>query len=135
MLGLKNIKPFMKLKGQTIGFRGTRKIHRDKTQIPPRRKLGSPCMLLPFGPETSQSSASSQAALARKTPDAHFEGVDTYVTGEGPHWTWGTAQELKINVIYGGHYKTESFGIQALAENLSGKFSLPWHFLDDPSGL
>ena len=135
MLGLKTVKPFMKLKGQTIGFRGTRKIHREKLKSLLEEKLGSPCKLLPFGPETSQSIGVVSGGAGEETPDAHFEGVDTYITGEGPHWTWGTAQELKINVIYGGHYKTESFGIQALAENLSRKFSLPWHFLDDPSGL
>ena len=48
---------------------------------------------------------------------------------------WTTAQELGINVLYGGHYKTEQFGIQALAENVSKKFKIPWSFLDDPSGL
>ena len=63
------------------------------------------------------------------------EGVDTFITGEGPHWTCALAEELGINVFYGGHYATETFGVKALAARLSEKFKLPWMFLDHPSGL
>jgi len=47
------------------------------------------------------------------------EGVDTFITGEGPHWTYALAEELGINVLYGGHYATETFGVKALAAELS----------------
>jgi putative NIF3 family GTP cyclohydrolase 1 type 2 len=50
------------------------------------------------------------------------EGVDTFITGEGPHWTYALAEELGINVLYGGHYATETFGVKALAADLSKKF-------------
>jgi putative NIF3 family GTP cyclohydrolase 1 type 2 len=45
------------------------------------------------------------------------------------------AQELKINVIYAGHYATETFGVKAVAAETAEKFGLPWEFLDSPSGL
>ncbi len=61
--------------------------------------------------------------------------VDTFVTGEGPHHTFALAQELRLNVIYAGHYATETFGVKALAAETAGKFGLPWEFLDSPSGL
>ena len=35
---------------------------------------------------------------------AAAEGVDTFITGEGPHWTCALAEELGMNVFYGGHY-------------------------------
>ena len=63
------------------------------------------------------------------------EGVDTFVTGEGPHWTHAMAEELGINVLYGGHYATETFGVKALAAELSKKFKVSWKFLHHPSGL
>ena len=66
---------------------------------------------------------------------AAAEGVDTFITGEGPHWTYGLAEELGINVFYGGHYATETFGVKALAAHLAKKFRLPWNFLDHPTGL
>jgi putative NIF3 family GTP cyclohydrolase 1 type 2 len=66
---------------------------------------------------------------------AAAEGVDTFITGEGPHWTFALAEELGINVLYGGHYATETFGVKALAEHLSARFRVPWSFLDHPTGL
>ena len=42
-------------------------------------------------------------------------GLDTFVTGEGPHHTYFDAMESGINVIYAGHYATEQVGVQALA--------------------
>ena len=63
------------------------------------------------------------------------EGVDTFVTGEGPHWTYALAEELGLNVLYGGHYATETFGVKALAAQLSARFGVPWVFLYHPTGL
>jgi len=57
-------------------------------------------------------------------------GIDTFVTGEGPQWSWVRAEELGINVIYGGHYATETLGVQALAAHLAKKFRVPWKFID-----
>ena len=45
------------------------------------------------------------------------------------------AEELGVNVLYGGHYATETFGVKALAAHLSRTFKVPWVFLDHPSGL
>ena len=63
------------------------------------------------------------------------EGVDTFITGEGPHWSFTAAEELGVNLFYAGHYATETFGVKALAAELSEKFGLPWQFLDHPTGL
>jgi putative NIF3 family GTP cyclohydrolase 1 type 2 len=57
------------------------------------------------------------------------------VTGEGPHWTYALAQELGLNVLYGGHYATETLGVKALAAQVSRHFHIPWTFLDYPTGL
>jgi dinuclear metal center YbgI/SA1388 family protein len=62
-------------------------------------------------------------------------GVDTFVTGEGPQWSWVRAEELGINVIYGGHYATETLGVQALAAQLAKKFRVSWKFVDHPVPL
>lgn len=62
-------------------------------------------------------------------------GIDTFITGEGPHWSYTAAQELGINVIYGGHYATETFGVRALVEYLAEEFGVAGCFLDHPTGL
>jgi putative NIF3 family GTP cyclohydrolase 1 type 2 len=40
------------------------------------------------------------------------------------------AEELGINILYGGHYATEAFGVKALAEHLFYKFRVPWTFME-----
>jgi dinuclear metal center YbgI/SA1388 family protein len=62
-------------------------------------------------------------------------GVDTFVTGEGPHWSHPLAEELGINVLYAGHYATETFGVKALAKEIAEKFGVSWEFVDHPTGL
>ena len=66
---------------------------------------------------------------------ARDAGLDTLITGEGPHHTYFDAMEWGINVIYAGHYATETLGVQALASHLADRFDLPWDFHDHPTGL
>ncbi|MEP6955573.1 MAG: Nif3-like dinuclear metal center hexameric protein, partial [Chthoniobacterales bacterium] len=62
-------------------------------------------------------------------------GVDTFITGEAPHWAAVAAEELGVNLLLGGHYATETFGVRALAAHLAQQFALPWEFIDAPTGL
>ena len=62
-------------------------------------------------------------------------GIDTFLTGEGPHWSYTEAEELGMNVIYGGHYLTETGGVRALAELLAKTYSIKTVFVDHPSGM
>jgi dinuclear metal center YbgI/SA1388 family protein len=66
---------------------------------------------------------------------AHAAGCDTYITGEGAHHTYFEAMELGVNVLYAGHYATETIGVQALVEHLSDRYHLPWEFHHHPTGL
>jgi len=45
-------------------------------------------------------------------------GLDTLITGEADYPTEVKARELGINLILAGHFETEMFGVQALAELL-----------------
>ena len=55
--------------------------------------------------------------------------------GSGQHWTYFDAEELGVNVIYAGHYATETVGVRALTERVARHFGLPWDFLDHPTGM
>jgi dinuclear metal center YbgI/SA1388 family protein len=61
--------------------------------------------------------------------------IDTLIVGEGPHHTAVEAADVGLTIIYVGHYATETFGVQAIAAQLSGRFELPWEFLEAPTGL
>ena len=62
-------------------------------------------------------------------------GVDTLISGEGPHWSAVDAEERGLVIVYAGHYATETLGVRALAEHLSATFVIPWTFVAAPTGL
>jgi dinuclear metal center YbgI/SA1388 family protein len=62
-------------------------------------------------------------------------GLDTLITGEGPHHTAVEAPELGVAVIYAGHYATETLGVCAVAAVVSEAFHVPWEFVPAPTGL
>ena len=62
-------------------------------------------------------------------------GLDTIVTGEGPHWSAVDAAEKGLVIVYAGHYATETTGVRALAEWLAARAAVPWSFVAAPTGL
>ncbi len=66
---------------------------------------------------------------------ARDANLDTFITGEGPHHSYFDAMEWGLNVIYAGHYATETLGVQAMASHLGEQFDLEWDFHDHPTGL
>lgn len=63
------------------------------------------------------------------------EGIQTFITGEGPHWSHPLAEELGLHVLYAGHYATETFGVRALAQLIGEKVGLKSVFINHPTGL
>jgi dinuclear metal center YbgI/SA1388 family protein len=134
-LGFRKLKPFFESHGQTIGFQTVANVSSDELGRRLRRALGGEVKLLPGGPKACRRIGVVTGGAGAELKIAADAGVDTFITGEGPHWTYGLAEELGLNVFYGGHYATETFGVKALAAELSRRFKVPWTFLDHPTGL
>jgi dinuclear metal center YbgI/SA1388 family protein len=134
-LGLKKLKPFFSTHGQSIGFQSQMKISRAELAGRLERATGAKPKIIPGGKNICERIGVVTGGAGGDLKLAAAEGVDTFITGEGPHWTFALAEELGLNVFYGGHYATETFGVKALAAELSRKFKLPWEFLDHPTGL
>ena len=134
-LGFKNLKPFFSSHGQTIGFKSHTKISRSELAKKLERATCAKPKLIPGGNELCERIGVVTGGAGGDLKLTSVEGVDTFISGEGPHWTFAQAEELGLNVLYGGHYATETFGVKALAAELSKKFGLPWEFLDHPTGL
>ncbi len=134
-LGLRKLKPFFASHGQTIGFKSQTRISRNELAARLERATGAKPTILPGGKEICDCIGVVTGGAGGDLKVAASEGVDTFITGEGPHWTYALAEELDLNVFYGGHYATETFGVKALAAELSKTFKLPWEFLDHPTGL
>ncbi|MDZ7599069.1 MAG: Nif3-like dinuclear metal center hexameric protein [Desulfobacterales bacterium] len=131
----KSLQPFFEDKGQPIGLRGELTVDRDDLAGRLQKAVGGPVKLLPGGGKLCRKIGVVTGGAGAELKLAAAEGVDTFITGEGPHWTYALAEELGINVLYGGHYATETFGVKALAAGLSRRFKIPWTFVDHPTGL
>jgi dinuclear metal center YbgI/SA1388 family protein len=134
-LGLRQMKPFFFEKGQHIGLQCSTNLQRDELEKRLANVLRGEPKVIPGGPAICRSIGIVTGGAGDELKKAHEEGVDTFITGEGRHWTYALAEELGMNVFYGGHYATETFGVRALAALLSDKFNLPWEFIEYPTGL
>src|SRR5881398_4423 len=121
--------------GVRIGRWGEIDVSRDGLERQLAALMGSAPRLMAFGPERVQRVGLVTGAAGSMIAQAAGAGLDTFVTGEGPHHTFFDAEELKVNVFYAGHYATETVGVKALAGHLGDRFQLPWTFLDHPTGL
>jgi dinuclear metal center YbgI/SA1388 family protein len=134
-LGLKKLSPFFESHGQAIGFKSRAKISRTELAWRLARATGTKPKVIPGGQAICRSIGVVTGGAGEELKRAAGEGVDTFITGEGPHWTYALAEELGLNVLYGGHYATETFGVKALAAHLARKFRVRWKFLDHPTSL
>ncbi len=137
VLGLEDLVPFGTYHGAKIGYAG---------------RLGAPLTLdrvceillggreqalqiLPFGkPKVSTVGIVSGGATS-EIREAIVEGLDLYITGDADHTIYHEALEAGINMISGGHYATETWGVRRLAEVMALETGLSTVFLDSPTGL
>ena len=134
-LKLTKPKPFFEEHGQFIGLKTSTRLDRGVLNNRLKSILGISPTLLAGGPRVCKKIGIVTGGAGSSIAKAAAENVDTFITGEGPHWTGALAEELGINVFYGGHYATETFGVKALSAFLAKKYSLPWTFLNHPTGL
>ena len=134
-LGLGQTQPFLEVKGRALGVKAASTLRRDELLAKLEESLGGPVRCIGAGPMETRNVGLVTGGAGGEIYVAAREGVDTYITGEAPHWAAVAAEELGINLFLGGHYATEIFGVKALAADLAERFELPWEFLDHPTGL
>ncbi|MFZ4115352.1 MAG: Nif3-like dinuclear metal center hexameric protein [Chthoniobacterales bacterium] len=135
-LDLRELRPALEIQGQLTGYAGQcSPVLRSTFLEKVAHAVGGRVHLAPGGPEKIEKVLVVTGGAGNEVVAAAAQGVDTFVTGEGSHWSYQEAEELGINLIYAGHYATETFGVKALGEYLSEQFHLPWSFIDHPTGL
>ena len=136
-LGLTDPQPFDLYKGIAIGVQGIlgNPVPREGLVATLEQMLSTKGRLIPGGPEQSRRVGIITGAAGGRIAAARDAGLDTYITGEGAHHTYFDAMEFGVNVIYAGHYATETVGVKALAQHLGTRFNLPWEFHHHPTGL
>jgi dinuclear metal center YbgI/SA1388 family protein len=133
-LGLTDLEPFLEMKGQLVGLRARVQIFPNELAHKLEAATEASVKLFAHGPATSETIGIVTGGAGSEIYAVARAGVDTFITGEAPHWAGVAAEELGVNLLLGGHYATETFGVRALAAHLAERFALPWQFIDAPSG-
>jgi dinuclear metal center YbgI/SA1388 family protein len=134
-LGLKSAQPFLEEKGQPVGLKIRASLERSKLVRELEKALNGQVKVFDFGPKQTRAIGVVTGAAGSEIYRVAHEGIDTFITGEAPHWAAVAAEELGVNLLLGGHYATEVFGVKALAAHLSKRFRVPWEFIDFPTRL
>ena len=134
-LGFKKCAPFFVSQGQAIGLQTRAALSLEELGRRLARVLGRAPHLAPGGPAKTARIGIVTGGAGSEVARAAAEGVDTFITGEGPHHSYTLAEELGVNLFYAGHYATETLGVRALAAHVAKKFRVPWEFIDHPTGL
>lgn len=132
---LQNPEPFFDQKGLSLGVRGDWTGTRDQLLRNLQIALQGRVHLCPGGQEIISKVGIITGGAGSEVAKVAALGVDTFITGEGPHWSYPLAEELGLNVFYGGHYATETYGVKAISEVMAKRFGIPWKFSDHPTGL
>jgi dinuclear metal center YbgI/SA1388 family protein len=137
LLGIENPEPFGLYHGKKIGYKGKLK---DPLTIEAAVKRISfkdrpPLGVYPFGKQESLSGAVISGGGAREALQAIDEEIDLYVTGEASHGVYHQALESALNMIAGGHYSTEVWGVRKMMEYCAAQLDVDVEFIDVPTGL
>jgi dinuclear metal center YbgI/SA1388 family protein len=134
-LGIEVRGSFGEHRGMPLGVWGELEIHREALCARLDELLGGRVRLLPGGPERIRRVGVITGGAGDEISAAIAAGLDAFVTGEGKHHHFFDATEGGINVLFGGHYATETWGVKALARRLEEAHGIEWFFVDHPSGL
>lgn len=136
-LGLSSIRPFGQYRGRTIGFTGrlAKAIPREELAARLAPPSGDGPALLATGKPLVRTIGIVSGGGGKALSEAAALGLDCFLTGEKSYANLVEAGEEGINVIYLGHYRSETPGLLALAGEIRSRFGLRTVFLDLPQPL
>ena len=136
LLGLRTREDFGEYRGVRIGViaEAARPLTRASFAERVAKTLGARTGILPCGPAKVRRVAIVSGGGAMLAEDAARAGCDTLLTGETAHSAVHPAREASINLVFGGHYATETVGLEALRRHVARRFRLTGVFLSAPTG-
>ncbi|MGA3051452.1 MAG: Nif3-like dinuclear metal center hexameric protein [Chitinispirillaceae bacterium] len=134
-IGIKKPFPFGIYNGIPIGFEGTivRPLRLDTLCRALEKVTGGTTLALPFGKKFNKRIAIVSGGASSIIGEAVAKHVDCFITGEPNHAHYHLAREAGLNVIYGGHYHSETLGVKAVGKALEREFGIESVFLDIPT--
>lgn len=140
-LGMKNLQNFGFWKGMPVGVKGEfeNPITLEKLANSVLRPGKIAPVILNFGKPEIKTVGIISGGGSDDISQAIAENLDAFITGEFQHEQYHYAKEMKINVIGGGHYETETFGVNLVKEKIEKELSVSENletiFIDLPTNL
>ncbi len=134
-LGLVDVEPFGEYRGTLIGRKG-----RFDPPLPlrdlesrVREVFGGEPLIYGFGPEPVRTIGVISGGAVDQFLGAIEQKLDAYLTGEVKEFVQEVAREERVTYVSAGHYRTETFGVRALAERLERELGIETVFIDVPN--
>jgi dinuclear metal center YbgI/SA1388 family protein len=137
LLGIQNPEPFGMYHRHKLGYKGNLSAALTVDEAVKRISYMNrpPLGLLPFGKKENATCAVVSGGAADEAFQAIEQGLDLFVSGEMSHTMYYYAQEGRINIIAGGHYSTEVWGVRRIMEECANQLGVDSEFIDMPTGL
>ncbi len=137
ILGLKELKGFGRYKGNAIGLWGRldKPLRRDDVIPALFGGWGEQARMLPFGPREIQRVGILSGGGCAQVAEALELGLELYITGDACHTVYHQSLEGGINVLFGGHYLTETSGVRGVMKKTESELELSTVFIDVPTAL
>ena len=136
MFGLQDVVWWGNTNGAPLGVCGdVRPILLKDLEAKVNNRLNTQSRVLANGPDTVKRVAILSGGGAGFVEEAASLGADTYITGETSHSHYWLASDYRLNLIFGGHYATETVGVKALGSHLVEKFGVETQFFDFPTHM
>ena len=137
LLGVKDKEPFALFHGHKIGYKG--KLIKPLTVEEAVKRISfmnrPPLGVFPFGKKENLSVAISSGGSSDKAFEALEEEIDLFITGECAHKVYHHALEGRLNIVVGGHYSTEVWGVRRMMDECVKQLKIEAEFIDVPTGL
>jgi dinuclear metal center YbgI/SA1388 family protein len=136
-LKLEQLEPFGTWRGVIIGFKGILPdaLKLEEVMIEGFGDWSATLGRLPFGKQEIRSVGIVSGGGTDEVEQAIEQGLDLFITGDASHQVYHRCLEAGINVIFGGHYQTEIWGVSLLAKRLRDETGLETCFIDIPTGF
>lgn len=134
-IGLENLEPFFKYKGNFTGVKGTLPTPKTLNSIN-RLIVGNndPSYIVQGGENSVTKVGIATGDGPRNVFDAIDDGLELYITGDKSHEIYHNCIEAGMNLICAGHYATETEGVKLLGKWIEKEYGISTVFIDLPTG-
>ncbi len=132
-LDLINIEPAINYKGFDIGIIGDLEKDISIDEISSILNFSNP-IKLDFSKKINKIAIVSGEG-AHDIQQAKALNCDLLITGEPRHSEYHYCKEEGISMLCGGHYESETYGVKALAIEVSKRYNFLVKYIDVPTGL